>query len=343
MLLYGIIGEKIDGDYFAQELNWLGREYDEITIRINSFGGDFNQGLSIVSEIRASKAFIITVVEGVAASMAGVIALAGDERRMNDYARIMLHLAYFVDDKGNKVTSLSKKDQKAIGQMNGIMTDILARIGKDTDSIKAILEAETWYDAATSQKEGLVSMVIDTTRKELAALEPLKLVARMNEELTFNNLKSMKKLAAKFGLGEDATEEQILGKMQEAETKAANEAVERFLTIGKALGTITDENQEKAKRLAKADFDLAAEMYLTPKAEGNPDGDAGEAKGEKGAEKNVTISELLKAIKGEGGKKEVKKFEDLSEEELETMREKEPKAYVALFKARYGYEPELEN
>ena len=90
MLLYGIIGEKIDGDYFAQELNWLGREYDEITIRINSFGGDFNQGLSIVSEIRASKAFIITVVEGVAASMAGVIALAGDERRMNDYARIML-------------------------------------------------------------------------------------------------------------------------------------------------------------------------------------------------------------------------------------------------------------
>ena len=156
MLLYGIIGEKIDGDYFAQELNWLGREYDEITIRINSFGGDFNQGLSIVSEIRASKAFIITVVEGVAASMAGVIALAGDERRMNDYARIMLHLAYFVDDKGNKVTSLSKKDQKAIGQMNGIMTDILARIGKDTDSIKAILEAETWYDAATSQKEGLV-------------------------------------------------------------------------------------------------------------------------------------------------------------------------------------------
>lgn len=338
MLLYGAIGEKIDGDYFAQELNWLGREYDEIVIRINSMGGDMHQGLSIVSEMRASNAFIVTVVEGVAASMAGVIALAGDERRMNDYARIMLHLAYYVDNDGNKITKLSKKDHKALDQMNGILTDILGRIGKDAEAIKTLLDAETWYDAETAQTEGLISKIIDTTRKELAALEPLKLVAKMNEELTFNNLKSMKKLAAKFGLGEDATEEQILEKMQEAETKAANDAVERLLTIGKALGTVTDENREKAKRLAKADFDLAAEMFLTPKDE-----KAGEKKEEKeDGEKNITIAELLKAVKGES-KTEAKKFEDLSEDELETMREKEPKAYAALFKARYGYEPELEN
>lgn len=341
MLLYGAIGEKIDGDYFAQELNWLGRENDEIIIRINSLGGDLNQGLSIVSEIRASKAYIVTVVEGVAASMAGVIALAGDERRMNDYGRIMLHLAYYVDDEGNKVTNLSKKDKKALDQMNGILTNILSRIGKDADTINSLLKAETWYDAQSALNEGLVSEIIDTTRKELAALAPLKLVAKISEELTINNLKSMKKLAAKFGLGDDATEEQILEKVQEAEEKAAVDAVNRLVTIGKALGTITDQNQEKATRLAKADFELASEMFLTPKAkvEGEGEGKPAETNGEK----NVTIAELLKAIKGNGANPEVKKFEDLSEDELETMREEEPKNYVALFKARYGYEPEIEN
>ncbi len=107
MQLYGVIGEKVDGDYFAQELRWLGREFDEINIRINSMGGDLVQGLSIVGEMKASKAYIITTIEGVAASMAAVIALSADERRMNDYARMMLHLAYFVDEKGNKIEKLS--------------------------------------------------------------------------------------------------------------------------------------------------------------------------------------------------------------------------------------------
>jgi ATP-dependent protease ClpP protease subunit len=351
IMLYGIIGEKIDGDYFAQELNWLGREFDEINIRINSMGGDVEQGLSIVSEMRASRAYIVTTVEGVAASMAAVIALAGDERRMNDYGRMMLHLAYFVDNEGNKIEGeqLSKKDQKALEQMNGILSDILKRTGKDENAIKKIMTDETWYTAETAKAEGFVGQVIDTTSKELAAMAPAKLVAKVMEGVEFNklnNVKPMKKLAAKFGLSQDATEEQILAKIQENETKAANDAVEKFVVIGKALGTITKENEEKATRLAKADFELAAEMFLqkpedeSQKADDGKDGKKAEAKGD---EKKITIAELVKELRGEGGSQKPKAWEDYTAEELETMREKDRKTYVAVYKGRYGVEPELED
>jgi len=360
MLLYGIIGEKIDGDYFAQELNWLGREFDEINIRINSMGGDMEQGLSIVSEMRASRAFIITTVEGVAASMAGVIAMVGDERRMNDYARIMLHLAYYVDNKGNKIDGekLSKKDKKALDQMNGILTDILKRTGKDEEAITKILKDETWYTAETAKAEGFMSQIMDTTKKQLAAMEPLKLVAKMMENENFNHLnneKPMKRIAAKFGLKEDATEDQILEKIREADAKSADELVEKFLVIGKALGTVTegkDGNEEKVKRLAKADIELAAEMYLAVKDEGDDDDEGGEkaeakAKGKKAEaksnEKNITIAELVKAMKGEGATLKPEKFEDLTAEQVEELREKDRKKYVALYKARYGFEPEIED
>lgn len=50
-LIYGVIGEKVDGDYLARELSWVDREYDVVTLRINSDGGYVTQGLSIVSQL----------------------------------------------------------------------------------------------------------------------------------------------------------------------------------------------------------------------------------------------------------------------------------------------------
>jgi ATP-dependent Clp protease, protease subunit len=84
LLLYGEIGDKVDGDYFAQEINFLSKQYDEIVIRINSGGGSVLQGLSIFNAMLNSPAFIVVNIDGIAASMAGVIAMAGNIVRMND-------------------------------------------------------------------------------------------------------------------------------------------------------------------------------------------------------------------------------------------------------------------
>ena len=60
MRLYGAIGPRVDGDYFAQELASLDRgDFDMIHIRMNSPGGNVFQGMSIVSAILPS-AYIST-------------------------------------------------------------------------------------------------------------------------------------------------------------------------------------------------------------------------------------------------------------------------------------------
>lgn len=347
ILLYGVIGEKIDGDYFAQELNWLGRYYDEITIKINSDGGDVTQGLSIIEEIRSSSAHIITKNVGVAASMAGVIFVCGDERIANDYSRLMLHLAYYADAKGNKVTNISKKAKKALNAINGILTEVLSASGKSQEEITAILTEETWYTANDAVENGFADQEQQTTRKDLAALQPAKLVAKMAEELeedtNSNNDKSMKRIAARLGLAADATEEQIVAEMEKRENEGTQTLVDQFIVIGEAMGTITDENKEKATRLAKADMEIAVETYLTvvDKTDGGEDEDP-KPKG-----KGVMIKDLVnrgKAGAGGGSPKNAdKKWEELSEEEAEELREKDVKAYSAKFKAYYGYEPEVED
>lgn len=343
ILLYGIIGKKsedgeINGDYFAHELNWLGREFDEITIRINSWGGDLDMGLSIVSEIRASKAFIITKVDGVAGSMSGIIAVSGDRSEMNDYARLMVHLAYYVDKDGNKINDLGPRDQKALDQMNGILTDILARKGKSKDEIASILDAETWYNADEAVSQGFIDVKVDTSNKTFAALDPRKLVATVMEDYKPVNKKSMEKIAARFGLSKDATEDQVLAKIQENETVSATKVVDQLIVAAKAIGTVSDElkNEEKARRVAKADTELFAELYLTaPKAEETAEG----------SEKAKLIKDLVKTGGEQGGEKKVvdKKFDELTEPELDTLREKDRKTYVAKFKAHYGFEPEIED
>jgi ATP-dependent protease ClpP protease subunit len=346
MMLFGEIGEKVDGHYFAKELNWLGRNYDEITVKINSEGGDMVQGLSVVSEIRSNPAHIITKVVGVAASMAGVIAVSGDKVVMNDYAQIMLHSPFFVDADGNKVSKLTPKDKKAIKAMKSILVEILTASGKDKEAIDKILSDETWYDSEAAVTEGFASEIVNTKRKDLAALKPLKIAAKVMAELedeinenSNSNKKSMKKIAARLGLANDASEEQIVAELEKRETAATNAMVAQFLALGEKLGTITKDNKEKAERLAKADMEIAAEMYLTV----NEAEEEGEENG-----KGTMIKDLLKTdVKSEAGKKAAalaaKKWEELSEEEVETLREKDVKTYVAKFKAHYGFSPEIED
>lgn len=347
MLLYGDIGDKVDGDYFAQELNWLAKNVDEITIKINSNGGDVVQGLSIVSEIRSSAAFIITHVTGIAASMSAVIAVSGDKRTMNDYAKLMLHSPYYVDKDGKAIEKLSAKDKKALAAIKSTLVDILTNAGKDKEAISKILESETWYDSETAVSEGFVSEVISTKRKDLAALKPLTLVAKLMEELEAEtnensnfNIESMKTIAARLGLAADATEEQIVAAIEKRETEAATALVAQFIAVGEAMGTITANNKEKATRLAKADMELAAEMFLTVADKGEGDNDDG-----KTDEKGALIKDAINGKKT-GGKAAVaadKKWEDLTELEVEDLRENDRATYVAKFKGFYGFEPEVED
>jgi ATP-dependent Clp endopeptidase proteolytic subunit ClpP len=93
--LYGDIGdyyyEGVRSVDIARELKEAEAAYRKIDVRINSNGGDVYAGIAIFNAFRNSKSDIHIYVDGIAASMASVIALCGKPVQMSQYARLMLH------------------------------------------------------------------------------------------------------------------------------------------------------------------------------------------------------------------------------------------------------------
>ncbi|MGC7327690.1 Clp protease ClpP, partial [Mycobacteroides abscessus subsp. abscessus] len=69
---------------------------DAITVRINSPGGSVFDGIAILNALRDHPATVTVVVDSLAASIASVIAMAGDEIVMNRNSQLMVHNAWAV-------------------------------------------------------------------------------------------------------------------------------------------------------------------------------------------------------------------------------------------------------
>lgn len=91
VLLYGDIGGAVDSGDVMRELLEAEQTYGRIDVRINSVGGDVFSGIAIFNALLQSRADIHIYVDGLAASMASVIALCGKPVEMSRYARLMLH------------------------------------------------------------------------------------------------------------------------------------------------------------------------------------------------------------------------------------------------------------
>ena len=262
MRLFGEIGGQVDADLFAQELAGLDNMADTVHLHINSPGGDVISGLSIVSAMQSMRAFIHVHVDGIAASMAAVIAFAGDKISMQDYAKLMIHNPYPSDDSAE----VNDKMRKALGSLTDTLQTILSRRGCDKDKIGSLMSDETWFTADEAKTAGLIDEIVITPRKEeFKNLTTTELLARIANEYKPVNNKDMDltKIAAKLGLSATATEQQIIDAIQARETALAeqrNALVTHYLAFGKTNGTVTDKNEERMKKLAAADFDLFAEM-----------------------------------------------------------------------------------
>lgn len=251
LLLYGGIGEKIDGDYFAREIDYLSNEYDEITIRINSPGGNVIQGLSIFNAMLQSKAFIIAQIDGIAASMAGVIPMAADRVVMNDFARIMIHNPFYPGR-----NNLSNKDKKTLETFTNMLTDLLSRRGVDKEKISDYMEKETWFTADEAKELGLIDEVISTgkAKKVENFLSGIAAEAITPDHFTeYLSIKQqqaneMEAIAKLFGLSATASEAEVTTEI-------------------KALQLENDSLKAKVTELDKLSNDLKAEKEAAQKKE----------------------------------------------------------------------------
>lgn len=134
----------------------------ELVVEINSVGGDVMAGLGIYNMLRSwakDGKTVTTRVTGVAASIASIIALAGDKREMPKNTFAMVHQASTfavgtADDMRDAADTLDKVD----GSLRGIYMD---RMGVDEAKAKEIMAKDTWLTADESLDLGFATALVE--------------------------------------------------------------------------------------------------------------------------------------------------------------------------------------
>ncbi len=133
---------------------------EEITLYINSSGGDVTAGLALYDVMQAVKCPIHTVCIGMAASMAAILFTAGNIRDIMPHARIMIHdphLGHGVTGDAMHLSDISK-DLLAMRRVLGL---ILARhTKKKLQEIYKATQKDTWFNAQEAVKFGLADKII---------------------------------------------------------------------------------------------------------------------------------------------------------------------------------------
>lgn len=228
ILLYGDVGDgqKVDSARVVSELLELQARYSKIDVRINSKGGDVFSGIAIYNALRTSKADITIYVDGVAASIAGVIALCGKPLYMSPYAKLMLH----------SVSGGTWGNASALHRMAGVMEalqDDLARMiatrcGMDAKAVSARYfdERDHWISAEEAVEMKLADGIYDmpsadgrvpSTTEEIYHYFNNRLQERPQNDKEMGLIDQMKKMPS----FKDANDEQdIIDRVRELENKA---------------------------------------------------------------------------------------------------------------------------
>ncbi|MCP1124569.1 Clp protease ClpP [Bacillus sp. 3103sda1] len=128
-----------------------------LRIKLNSGGGDADQGVEIYNYLKDLDKKVIVEVTSLAASAASIIAMGADEVIMRTGSRMMIHEA-------STIAYGNKQDiQKTLNALEAYDESIVSiyqqKTGKNREEITTLLEAETWFTAEQAVKEGFADKV----------------------------------------------------------------------------------------------------------------------------------------------------------------------------------------
>lgn len=289
VLLYGNVGdgEKVDSERVVTELLGLAAQYGKINVHINSKGGDVYSGIAIYNALRSVKAEITIYVDGVAASIASVIALCGKPLYMSKYARLMLHrvsgMAYGTADEMREMATQAESLEQSIAEMVAKR----CKMTVEQVSAKYFDGKDHWITAQEALSMGIIDGTFDAAVDDLTDAsdneavygyftnrlmdgfqEKRDLQAKYNNNMTL--IEELKKRPGFCNLADDGAMLAHIAKLEnqavkataleakvtdlttklEAQETAANKS---FLNQARAEGKITAEQVDVYLNLMKAD------------------------------------------------------------------------------------------
>lgn len=132
----------------------------DVTVNINSPGGDMFEGLAIYNILREYKGHVTVKVLGLAASAASIIAMAGDEIQVARSGFLMIHNGWTIAA-GNRHQFREVADM--MEPFDAAMGDIYAaRTGGDLKTMQKLMDAESWIGGSAAVEQGFADTLLDS-------------------------------------------------------------------------------------------------------------------------------------------------------------------------------------
>ena len=170
ILLYDEIGGwGISAQQFARDLKGLG-DIGQIDLRIHSPGGDVFEGMAIYNLLRSHPANVDVYIDGLAASMGSVVAMAGNTIYMPENAMMMVHKPWGIQ--GGDADDMRRYAELLDKVEGSLVMAYVAKTGKTEDEIKSLLKGETWMTGREAVEAGFADQLT----------EPLAAAAQLNSK-----------------------------------------------------------------------------------------------------------------------------------------------------------------
>jgi len=282
--LYGYIGTdtqdgEVDYKSFKSDFTALAAK-GAVTLRINSGGGSMIEGMAMYDLIKNSQAQVTGIVEGMAASMAGVLLQACDKRIMTANSRLMIHRA--------KAGAVGDADaMESMGNLlrqeeDKIVAAFVASTGKEETEVRGWLQSgkDMWLTAKQAKDLNLVDEIAPAAIKAVLPknVTEAEAVAIYNKHLTIEPIKeTMKKpilnLLNKFEVSHTLTEESSdqdfqntveaaltakADKIKELEGVISNQKKQQITAVldnAVKVGKIGADNKAAWEKVLEADFE----------------------------------------------------------------------------------------
>jgi len=167
-------GTEVTPTGFKSELDALGN-ITTLNVYMNSPGGDVFAGQAIYSMLKRHKATVNVHIDGIAASIASVIAMAGDSIHMPVNSMMMIHNPWSLAQGNSKDFRKMADDLDKIG-LSIEQTYLAKATNMKQEALVALLDAETWLTAQECMDLGLCD-VMDEEKAIAASIKDFKILA----------------------------------------------------------------------------------------------------------------------------------------------------------------------
>ncbi len=321
LILDGVIaseswwGDEVTPKMFRDD---LAQNSGDITVRINSPGGDVSAGVAIYNYLAEHQGNVTVKVDGMAASIASLIAMAGDKIVMLPGSMMMVHLPWTIAAGNSEDMAQAMEMLEKTGE--SMVPIYAARTGLSEEHINELLKAETWMTAQDAVDLGFADEAIEAKTSLADAMAKISDMTTSMQSAVMQPVMSMKARKAQ----DDADESKKPTEDAAEEPKTPNntdEEVKETETVAPTEPTakVKQVNQSKEKKMEDQEI-AAVTQILEPKAQATPTAAKPDAilksylKSEEGME---AFARILEANPGEMGGGSSAKVRDAWKEHLE--------------------------